>query len=310
MKLYSDTINIMEGLDPIEFTRLNFDIDFARTGRCADYNHSHPFCELYFLIDGEIEYFAESSMTKLRGYGRESGKPGSVALTRGGELHHANVLNPRYDHAFFFLTDKSFPEFGEDSPMDCYFKRERGEKNTFVPSRESWARMLEIIDDLTALSESYSPLKHYREYGLMLELTALVGMEWKRIYYDPTPHGGSPDPAANPLANRAASYITQNFRTIGSMAEVADECGVTQSYLSRIFRHEFGLKPNEYLRKRRLEYAKTMLLNGFDVTSTCYHTGFSDYSHFIQVFKTYEGLTPLAFQKSRGVMRNDISNPE
>lgn len=310
MKLSSDTIKIFDRLEPIEFTRMNFDIDLERAGRCAKYNHSHPFCELYFLIAGEIDYFAESNRIRLSADGIGSGSPGAVALTRGGELHHADVRRRDYDHAFFFFSEKSFPEFGESSPLECFFERERGEKNTFVPSIEVWQRMVELIEELTRLSESDSPVRHYTEYGLVLELVALVGSEWKRIFAVAEPFGKEPDPADNPIANRAASYITQNFRTIGSVAEVAVECGVTQSYLSRVFKQEFGMKPNEYLRRHRLESAKTMLLNGFDVTSTCYHAGFSDYSHFIQVFRTYEGLTPLAFQKSRGVLRNDISNPE
>ena len=32
-----------------------------------------------------------------------------------------------------------------------------------------------------------------------------------------------------------------------------------------------------------------MLLNGYDVTSTCYYSGFADYSYFIQVFRSEEG---------------------
>lgn len=309
MNLYSDTINIFADLDPIEFTRLNFDIDHERTGRCARVNHSHPFCELYFLLEGDIKYFAENNCISLIA-DSSSGSPGAVALTRGGELHHAEVALKKYDHAFFFFSEKCFPDFGENSPLDCFFDRQRGEKNTFVPSPESWERIVKILNELTVLADGAQPGRHYREYGLILELVSIVGSEWKRIFADSLITAQEPDPAKSPIANRAASYITQNFRTIDSVSEVADICGITQSYLSRVFRKEFGMRPNEYLRRHRLEYAKTMLLNGYDVTATCFHTGFSDYSHFIQVFRAYEGLTPLAFQKNRGVLRNDISNPE
>ena len=113
----------------------------------------------------------------------------------------------------------------------------------------------------------------------------------------------------NPIATRAASYISENFRSIDSLASVAAYCGVTQSYLSRVFRDELGIKPNEYLRRRRLEYAKTLLLNGYDVTSACYNSGFCDYSHFIQVFRAAEGTTPLSFQKNNRVLRNDSTEP-
>ncbi len=310
MKLSSDTIKVFDKCEPIEFTRMNIDIDLIRSGHCAKQSHSHPFCELYFLLEGEIEFIAENS---IRAFSVEKGEVGAIGLTRGGELHRADIKQKDYDHAFFFFKENSFPEFENDSPLDCFFERQRGENNTFVPSSEAWARMCELIERLTELAESGKEGREFAEYSATLELFSLVCSEYKRIFEKPLCQkelDAGIDMAVSPIANRAASYIARNFRNISSVSEVAEICGVTQSYLSRIFKQVYGVKPNEYLRRHRLEYAKTMLLNGYDVTSTCYHVGFTDYSHFIQVFRTCEGMTPLAFQKSRGVLRNDSIEPD
>lgn len=308
MKLVSDTVKLFKEFEPIEFTRMNIDIDLSRNGHCAKQSHSHPFCELYFLIEGEVDFIVENNIIRLNA---QRDGIGAVGITRGGELHRADIKKKDYDHAFFFFSEKCFPKFEKDSPLGCFFERARGENNTFVPSESAWRRMREIFENLTELADKREYEHQFSKYGLMLELFKLADSEWKRIYAAKSLKTDDPiDSATSPIANRAASFIASNFRNIQSVLEVAEYCGVTQSYLSRLFKQVYGVKPNEYLRRHRLEYAKTMLLNGYDVTSTCYHVGFTDYSHFIQVFRNYEGMTPLAFQKSRGVIRNDSIEPD
>ena len=306
MKLSSDTIKLFERFDPIEFTRLTFDQNVARSSKIKNQPHSHPFCELYFLLCGEVDFSVENETSRLCA----DGESGAVVLTRGGELHIARVLKRKYDHAFLFFDKKCFPEFEGGSPFECFFERGRGEKNCFIPEADLWKRMTAIIDELTGLSEDQTSGREYREFGLIIELLGLTNDGWKKAFADKKIAPIEIDPSKSPIANNAASYIAQNFRTISGLAEIAEKCGVSQSYLSRVFRQEFGVCPSAYLRNQRLEYAKTLLLNGYDVTSTCFHSGFSDYSHFIQVFKNSEGMTPLVFQKNRGVIRNDSSNPE
>lgn len=48
-----------------------------------------------------------------------------------------------------------------------------------------------------------------------------------------------------------------------------------------------------------------MTLLSIDMTLVGEDSGFSDYSHFIQVFSCAEGMTPLEFQKINHVILND-----
>lgn len=305
MKLYTDTINIFKELEPIQFIRQSF--PEREIGSGGKEHHMHPFFELYFLLDGEVEFFVENKKQMLQA---ESGKFCAVALTFAGEIHNAIVSRKNYDHSCFFFTENSFPQFdNKKSPLDCFTGRERGEKNFFIPRREAFKRIIELIDRLTELSRSESSFRVFAEWSAALELITLAGSEWEYAFDESDKSEPKLEPTVNPIATRAASYISENFRSIDSLASVAAYCGVTQSYLSRVFRDELGIKPNEYLRRRRLEYAKTLLLNGYDVTSACYNSGFCDYSHFIQVFRAAEGTTPLSFQKNNRVLRNDSTEP-
>lgn len=59
-----------------------------------------------------------------------------------------------------------------------------------------------------------------------------------------------------------------------------------------------GITPNDYLKKRRMEAAASMLAYGNrNVAEVAYKTGFSDPHYFSQAFKKYYGVTPKKFQK-------------
>ena len=62
-----------------------------------------------------------------------------------------------------------------------------------------------------------------------------------------------------PLA-RALSFINENYQSSGlSLADVAEHCGMTASYLSYLFKEKSGSNFKEYIDGLRLERAKHLL---------------------------------------------------
>ena len=306
MQLFTDTIECFTDLEPIQFMRHSFKKDEITHSDKS--NHMHPFCELYVLIDGEVDFNLGDRTRRLSTTGADA--RGWIVITRAGEFHSALVRMHNYDHFYMFFNDRCLPTHKEDEyPLRDFMNREAYEDNIFQPSAEAWRKMSSLIDKMTELARSEHPLRQYEEFSAALGLITLVSREWTRVFgekkVEENPANAENNCISSPIVRRAVTYIENNFRTLRSLAVVAESCGVSQSYLSRVFHEQIGQRPNEYLRRKRLEYAKTLLLNGFDVTSVCYHVGFGDYSHFIQVFRKYEGTTPLAFQQTHGVMRND-----
>ena len=83
------------------------------------------------------------------------------------------------------------------------------------------------------------------------------------------------------------------------LPRVQQHFGISRSSLWRLFRQELQSTPAAYLQQLRLENARRLLLSGGSVTDTALASGFSDCSHFIQLFKARYGLTPLQYQKSQ-----------
>jgi AraC-like DNA-binding protein len=70
------------------------------------------------------------------------------------------------------------------------------------------------------------------------------------------------------------------------------------------FRRATGMRPHEYLLRRRIEHAQQLLLksrhNVLDVALSC---GFRSQAHFTTVFKRLVGETPYCWRMKKNVDR-------
>jgi len=76
---------------------------------------------------------------------------------------------------------------------------------------------------------------------------------------------------------------------------------MSMDYLGRLFRNETGMAFSQYVAKRRIEYAKELLISEPDIKiyNVAYKSGFGDNSqHFADIFKKHTGFTPREFQKN------------
>ena len=99
------------------------------------------------------------------------------------------------------------------------------------------------------------------------------------------------------LYDYAAQYIRDNYAQPLSMQSVCDEIGISQTYLSRLFRKYSDTTFNAWLTRCRMEAAKKLLTEKPDLllrdVAAC--VGYEDSSYFTKVFHQYTGQTPSQF---------------
>lgn len=101
-----------------------------------------------------------------------------------------------------------------------------------------------------------------------------------------------------PYMKALLKEIDQNFTETLTLEELARHCGMSKFYLSREFKKYMGITVNEYIITARISYAKELLrYSDHSVNEITYEIGMNHVSHFIQLFKAREGLTPLAYRK-------------
>ena len=119
------------------------------------------------------------------------------------------------------------------------------------------------------------------------------------------------DNAARPVKSRPGGLAPWQERKIlhhvsehlGRSIQIRDLAGLTGlsvGHFSRRFRGSFGLTPRAYLIRRRLEYAKTLLIQTpSHLCQIALASGFSDQSHMSRTFQAIVGSTPTRWRRER-----------
>lgn len=93
-------------------------------------------------------------------------------------------------------------------------------------------------------------------------------------------------------------YLEEHYMDEFNLNQIAVRFGFSKYYISREFKKYVGITYSEYLITLRLNHAKELLkytdLSINDITFQC---GMNNVSHFINLFKNREEITPLQFRK-------------
>ena len=105
----------------------------------------------------------------------------------------------------------------------------------------------------------------------------------------------TPDDAAIRIA------MENNLAHPIGLDELAYLCNMSLSTFKRRFAKLYGVPPNQWILRRRMEIARDMLANGAEKPSEIYHrVGYLNHSSFTEAFKQIHGVTPSRF-RSRGL---------
>ena len=115
--------------------------------------------------------------------------------------------------------------------------------------------------------------------------------------------GAPASPVAGGLSpwqlRRALDFMSSHLDGDPTIAELAQECGLSPGYFARAFRRTMGAAPHQWLIRKRIERARELLLNGnTDLAEIAIVCGFVDQSHFSRVFAGLEGCAPGRRRKS------------
>jgi len=98
---------------------------------------------------------------------------------------------------------------------------------------------------------------------------------------------------------KAVAYIEEHLAEPISLAALAQLVGLSACYFCRAFRQSFGMPPQRYQLRQRIEHAKTLLVKrAASVTDVSFTIGYNDTSAFCTAFRRVTGLTPSAYRRN------------
>ncbi len=109
---------------------------------------------------------------------------------------------------------------------------------------------------------------------------------------------------------KAKLFIDLNFRGEIDLDTVAFRTHTSKFHFLRQFKTTYGLTPHQYLTKRRMNEARTMLAKGEGISQTCYALGYSSLSSFTKLFTQNVGLKPSEYVRREQLKAQHIAqNP-
>lgn len=106
-----------------------------------------------------------------------------------------------------------------------------------------------------------------------------------------------PMPTAGDKLQRVLDRLDAEHAAPPSLAELASLAGLHPVYLARAFRKRHGIAPSEYLRKRRLHKAVSLIARRRTLAYAASELGFVDESHLHRAFVAEFGMTPGTFRR-------------
>lgn len=101
------------------------------------------------------------------------------------------------------------------------------------------------------------------------------------------------------LAQKIKKIIEANYsQPYLGLYYISDQVKVSTTYVSKVFKEEYGIGVVEYMNRLRIDGAKKLLeTQDLTIKEIAEKVGFTSDIHFIRIFKKYENTTPGVYQK-------------
>ncbi|MDD4844663.1 MAG: helix-turn-helix domain-containing protein [Anaerotignum sp.] len=99
----------------------------------------------------------------------------------------------------------------------------------------------------------------------------------------------------NEGVNQAKNLLGKAPENPFPIQQLSKQVFVSQYYLIRTFKKQFGLTPHQFQMQNRIRKAQHLLLQNKTITEVALSTGFSDQSHFDRWFRKILGITPSEY---------------
>ncbi len=231
--------------------------------------------------------------------------------------HHLDVLVNRKEHSAFhdsYNFEQQYYSYIEKGDVDGFLHfiqsapsitegrtsndSLRQAKNIFISStalatRHAIAGGLDI-ETAYQLSDSYiQEVEKMSDQASITALNATCAIDFtKRVAEAKMPAGMSTDIFA------AIQFISNHVNQNISVEDVAKQLNMDRTTLSKKFKRELGFNISNYIMRRKLEEAKSLLTyTDKTISEISEYLCFSTQSYFQNVFKSKYGMTPKEYRK-------------
>jgi len=243
--------------------------------------HVHRTYELYYLINGDREYFIEDRFFTVK-EGDLVLIPKNVMHRTGGSgglrflMHFTEALLEKY------FTATTISTLMNDVPF--VFRTDPAQADHILSILNT------MLDEYNRLRAEQTPKNEHLLSGYLYQL--LFTMAYTNNTYV---HKNAPDNRITQIIQ----YIGKNYNHINDIEQIAEHFFISKYHLCRYFQKNLGISLVSYLNTIKIKEACKLIKGGCtNMTQVAIQCGFNSSSYFCKVFKKEKGISPSEYKKN------------
>ncbi len=251
--------------------------------------HYHEYIELLYVVKGHYQVNLNGAIHEM--------PQGSMFIINSGEQH--TTLPKTEEYSLFcikfmpqvlYSSEQTVTEMEHTIP---YVFKNLGAKRCFDK---------DMLDDAGIHKTFQNIIKEDSEqrfgYELAIRSDVLKIFAWIIRFWHETGASDTAEKGGNAkIIAKVKEYVEQNLAD-ASLVSAASVCGLSYSYLSRLFKRSAKMSFSDYVNLQRVNASMKLLAttdrNITDIALTC---GFSSVSYYIYIFKKLKNISPNGFRK-------------
>lgn len=251
----------------------------SKTQDWQDTAHSHRFLEIILVLEGTGTIVVDESQYSVG--------PGDLIIYNAGAMHYEHSSAQTPIAASFVAFDKIRLK---NLPENCILPAQAPCIFGVGKEQKTLARLFDMINSEISAKEDFSAeIAQNAAYILLMYVFRILHHNQSAVELL---HKDS-------VLQKILDYIDENYLHPIGLSEISAECFVNKYYLSHLFAEQLGMTVGQYIRSKRVDLAKSLLVQtDLSISEISERCGFNDINYFVRLFKKSASLTPLQYRKS------------
>lgn len=245
--------------------------------------HKHKYCELLFVIDGDLNFLAEDKIYHSSG--------SCLIFFKENRLHTTEITDgSNYERYNLYFRQKYISEIvpfeliREVYDNDCaVIPLTESEKNELLPIFEQ----MQKCERMQKYREIEKAISVHLLCSVLLKAATLI-----KEKFNPESHN------IDSYISEVVAYINENLKSKLVIEEMASMFFVSRAKLISDFKKTTGVTIGDYILTRRIRLSKELIRSGMKISEVAEQSGFGNACHFIRTFKKVTGKTPLQYRNT------------
>lgn len=249
--------------------------------------HQHSAIEILVPIENNYHVIVNNTRYCLN--------PGDILFIPCQSIHE--IEKPDWGERFIYMFNME--------PLTCFHDYNSLEPLLLDPcylTRRTHTGIYEhIYAELTEIRNLYFSSVTFREYSiyaLLIDILTSIGREHYERLFAGTENTVEQNYNNYRKFNSLLAYINDHYGEPLTLEQMADYTGFSKYHFTRLFKQHTNSTFYDYLSRKRIQAAQTLLTTDASITSVAFQTGFNSSASFTRCFKKYTSYSPSEYRAS------------